>query len=241
MKYLVFVFICSVIAILLLPVFLLRPRNVRNTILLGRPCQIVSSIIGIEWIIKGAENIPKDESCVIMSNHQSCLDAIGLFHVNPIFRRTTVVVKKELLYAIPFGTCLWLCGIIFLSRTHSEKSKHTLNDTLKTLKREKTNIWIYPEGTRRSDGRIHEFKKGGFHMALSAHLPILPVVYSAYDFVNHEEKKFGRGKVVITILPPISTKGKSMEDIESLMAETRNKMSETFQEINNLKMNKVEI
>ena len=38
-----------------------------------------------------------------------------------------------------------------------------------------TNLIVFPEGTRSRDGRLREFKKGGFMMALDLELPILPV------------------------------------------------------------------
>lgn len=56
-------------------------------------------------------------------------------------------------------------------------------------------LWIFPEGTRRGDGKIHNFKKGGFHMALSEQIPILPIVFSYYNFLDHKKKYFNEGKV----------------------------------------------
>ncbi|KAL3277027.1 hypothetical protein HHI36_012389 [Cryptolaemus montrouzieri] len=162
-----------------------------------------------------------------------------MFHLWPSLRSATAVAKKELVYFVPFGPCLYASRLLFIPRSQSEKSKKILNDAVEIFKKENTHIWLFPEGTRRSDGQIHEFKKGGFHMALSAHLPILPIVYGAYDFINHKEKRFDSGKQVINILPPISTKGKSIEDLDALIKETRSKMIENYNEINNKKFNSV--
>ncbi len=34
---------------------------------------------------------------------------------------------------------------------------------------------IYPEGTRSPDGRLLPFKKGPFHLAMEAGVPVVPV------------------------------------------------------------------
>lgn len=42
-----------------------------------RACTVISPIIGIEWVIKGEEYLSKDESLIVMANHQSALDILG--------------------------------------------------------------------------------------------------------------------------------------------------------------------
>lgn len=119
-------------------------------------------------------------------------------------------------------------------------------------------MWIYPEGTRRSTGTIHSFKKGAFHVAIRAQLPIVPVIFSSYYFLSKREKKFESGKykfflykclfhskklifiddllfqgrVIIKALPEISTKGLTVDDVDSLLEKTRSIMIDAFNEIN---------
>ncbi|KAJ8962039.1 hypothetical protein NQ314_005821 [Rhamnusium bicolor] len=73
-------------------------------------------------------------------------------------------------------------------------------------------------------------KKGAFHMAISGQLPIIPVVYSRYYFLDKDVKRFDHGKVLITALPQIDTKGMTMQDIEALMEKVRGIMSTTYHE-----------
>lgn len=56
---------------------------------------------------------------------------------------------------------------------------------------------MFPEGTRRNTGEIHAFKKGAFHVAIAAQIPILPIVYSQYYFMDEQEKKFDSGEFVL--------------------------------------------
>lgn len=60
-------------------------------------------------------------------------------------------------------------------------------------------LWIFPEGTRRNTGEIHLFKKGAFHVAINAQLPILPVVYSSYYFMSKVERKLDSGKRTLVL------------------------------------------
>jgi len=65
-------------------------------------------------------------------------------------------------------------------------------------------------------------------VALNTGLPILPVVISPYDFLDHQSRSFLPGKVKIRVLDRIETTGYSKESIDSLVKEARDVMSEAF-------------
>ena len=69
------------------------------------------------------------------------------------------------------------------------------------------------------------FKKGAFHLAVQAQVPIVPVVCANYDNVlNMKKRRFRPGTIDVTILPPISTKGLTAQDVDSLVEKTRKVM-----------------
>lgn len=145
--------------------------------------------------------------------------------------KTTVVAKRELLYVWPFGVCAWLCGLIFINRYEAEKAKNTMNKAMERLKKEDIKLWVFPEGTRRNTGQLHDFKKGAFHVAINAQVPILPVVFSSYSsFLNDELRVLNSGEVIIEALPEISTKGLTIDDIGKVMDHTRSLMEMKFTE-----------
>lgn len=57
-----------------------------------------------------------------------------------------------------------------------------------------TKLWVFPEGTRHNTNEIHPFKKGAFHLAIDNQLPILPVVFSQYYFLDEKNRRFDHGK-----------------------------------------------
>lgn len=40
-------------------------------------CCHTSRFINLTWTLRGAEHLEKDQSCVIVANHQSSLDVLG--------------------------------------------------------------------------------------------------------------------------------------------------------------------
>ncbi|XP_014214375.1 1-acyl-sn-glycerol-3-phosphate acyltransferase alpha [Copidosoma floridanum] len=231
-KFFVYYGIVMVNAIILIPIMMFRPKNVKNLLLASSACHHISSLLGIRWHIRGREHLEKERACVIVANHQSSLDILGMFDLWPVMDKCTVVAKRELFYAWPFGLAAWLCGLIFIDRMNSEKARSVINTAVEHLKDNKTKLWIFPEGTRRNTGQIHSFKKGAFHVAINAQLPILPVVYSSYYFMSKSEKRLDSGRVIITALPPISTEGLQVKDVPDLLEKTKDLMSQVFNSTN---------
>ena len=57
---------------------------------------------------------------------------------------------------------------------------------------------MFPEGTRNaSRTSLLPFKKGAFRVAITCQVPILPVVYSPYHFIDDKKKDFGRGMMEV--------------------------------------------
>ncbi|KAK5650581.1 hypothetical protein RI129_001610 [Pyrocoelia pectoralis] len=219
-------------SVCLIPIMALKAGDVRNFLYAAFCCKPISSILGLRWILRGKEHLEVDRACIIVSNHQSSIDILGLFDIWQIMDKCTVVAKKELLYAGPFGIAAWLCGLIFIDRVHSHSARNSVNEAADIVKRKKTKLWVFPEGTRRNTGEIHSFKKGAFHMAISAQIPILPIVFTRYYFLDSKQKRFDCGNIIMTTLAPISTEGMCVDDIDKLLETTRNAMIPVFHETN---------
>lgn len=154
----------------------------------------------------------------------------GMFDIWPVMNKCTVVAKRELFYAWPFGLAAWLCGLIFINRMQSESSRKQLTSASTHIKNKKIKLWIFPEGTRRNTGELHPFKKGAFHVAIDAQIPILPVVFSSYQtFLDKKNKHLNSGHIIITTLPPIPTAGLTKYDLDQLLQATYDAMNKEYQ------------
>jgi len=215
-----------------MPYYLLRPRNVVNLFFSAKVLRVVlPSVAGLKITVRGDEHLRIKQSCVVVSNHQSSIDVIGMFVIWPSLEKLTALAKRELLLVGTFGIAAWLAGVTFINRKAGVKTGQAVNDMMKRLKKRGVKLWVFAEGTRRNTCEIHVFKKGAFHAAIAAQVPILPVVYSSYtSFLDTKNNIFNDGEVIITALPPISTKGLTADDVDDLLQRTRNLMIEKYKE-----------
>jgi len=210
-------YMVAIFALALIPCSL-RPGSAEN-IVVGRYMYYGSKFVwwlfGFDIVGEGTENIDNIKApCVFMCNHQSSLDALVIAKYAP--KPTGSLAKKSLLYVPFFGWASWMAGTVFI-----ERKSHTAVEVMKKLvgeiKRKKTNIWIFPEGTRCQNDSMLPFKKGGFHLAIQAQIPIVPVVIgNCRNFLDIPNKIFESGTLRVKILPPIDTTGLTNDDATSL-------------------------
>jgi len=172
-----------------------------------------------------------DGSCIIVANHQSSIDLLGMLPVWP-FNGVTMA-KKSLQYYGFFGLSASLSGSVFVDRFDIKDALKTMQTTVERIKSEKLKLWVFAEGTRNHDGGMLPFKKGGFHMAVQCQVPIVPVVYSSYyPFYSKPEMRVSMpGHVIMEVLPPISTIGLTAADVTDLSVNTRAAMLKCFDRI----------
>lgn len=123
-------------------------------------------VYGIRFEVRGRPRLEVDQPCVIISNHQSILDMMGLMEVLP--RRCVQVAKRELLFLGPVGLVMYLGGVFFINRQRSSTAVSVMADLSERMVRENLKVWIYPEGTRNTNGDLLPFKKGAFYLAIQA-------------------------------------------------------------------------
>ena len=80
-----------------------------------------------------------------------------------------------------------------------------------------------PEGTRAITPRLNDFKKGAFHLAIQAGVPIVPIViHNSTDVQPKGDLIFHPGTVDVEILPPVDTSEWSAETINEHVSDVRN-------------------
>lgn len=171
--------------------------------------------------VKGLENIPneKNQSYIFMSNHCSIYDipiAIAVFSGS-----IRMLAKKEMKYYPLLGQAMSSGEYLFVDRKNLNSALEDLKIAEKKMK-SGIKVWIYPEGTRSIDGKIKNFKKGGFHLALGANAIIIPVSFkgSGNILAPHSLKlKIGQ-EVLINVGKPIYAKNYTKESVNNLKDDT---------------------
>jgi 1-acyl-sn-glycerol-3-phosphate acyltransferase len=129
-------------------------------------------LAGVKVEIQGMENLQPGRSYIFMSNHVSNLDPPIL--VPSVPGRCSVLVKKEVFRVPIFGTAMRVADLVPVDRSNREAAIESVRAAAEVLRRG-LNMVIYPEGTRSTDGRLLPFKKGPFHLAIEAGVPVIPV------------------------------------------------------------------
>ena len=150
----------SLISIIFLPALLLPSKIVLfGGKLMGYWTGICLRIIlSTKIIIKGKENIIKNEKFFIASSHQSMFET---FYLQTIFNSPIFILKNELLKIPVFGWYLKKIGSISINRNIVTKDNLGFIEKIKnSVKNSNRPILIFPQSTRvLPDDRI-PFKKG---------------------------------------------------------------------------------
>jgi 1-acyl-sn-glycerol-3-phosphate acyltransferase len=181
---------------------------------------------GIRVIPEGVEDLDPAQPAVFMSNHQSVIDIAALVHTIPFTFR--FVAKRELTRIPLFGWALALGGHIIIDRGDRPKAMRSLEKAAEQIGKG-THVIMYPEGTRSPTGELQAFKKGGFHLAIAAQVPIIPVTVSGTKRITPKRSlRIESGAVKIRYGKPIPTRGLTSDDRHALAAQVRQAIQNGF-------------
>ena len=159
-----------------------------------------------------------------------------------------MMAKKQLQWMPLLGQWMTLSGAVFIDRGNSAKAIRSLTAAGETIKKRHTSLWIFPEGTRsmREHHDMLPFKKGAFHMAIEAGIPIVPVVVENY-WKLYRKGVFESGTIKVksksqwprsyarpntyAVLPPVPTTGLTATDVTALSIRVHEMMVEALREI----------
>jgi 1-acyl-sn-glycerol-3-phosphate acyltransferase len=169
----------------------------------------------VDWRTRLDEKTPY----VFMANHLSTVDIWALFAALPL--RLRMIAKKQLARIPIFGWAMWAGRFIFIDRANAVAARRSIEEAKRRI-RGGENVLLFPEGTRSRTGELGPFKKGGFHLALDAGVPIVPVAISgAREAMPAGSLLLRPGHVRIVVCEPISTTGLGDADREMLLEKVR--------------------
>jgi len=196
-----------------------RSRQAGASVGAGAGSDIALALGGVTVKVTGEQNLWSDRPAVFMFNHQSSLDMLVL---GDLLRRDfTGVAKKELARDPRFAPIGWLADIAYIDRGNTQKAKQALQPAVSKLRRG-TSIAIAPEGTRSPTPKPGPFKKGGFHIAIQAGMPIVPVVIrNTGELMWRNSFWLHPGTVDVAVLEPVPTSGWTATDLDHHVAYVR--------------------
>ena len=104
LKFTVYYIWLMAASLLMIPLSLLNPGSVDNARLGARLMCPLTRLLGISWRLRGEVGLlERQQPCVIVANHQSSVDLLGMFHIWGRVGRMAVIAKQSLQYYGSFG------------------------------------------------------------------------------------------------------------------------------------------
>ena len=181
---------------------------------------LVVKMAGLQLSVKGEEHLWSKRPAVFMLNHQSTVD---MFVAAKLIRKDAVgIAKKELKNFPILGQLMTAAGVIFIDRQDKDKAIEAMKPAVEALQTG-TSIIIFPEGTRSKSKKLGTFKKGAFHLAMEAGVPIIPIILrNAFDAMPSGSNVFRATAIEVKVLEPISTKRWKKETLNKNIEKVRN-------------------
>ncbi|MFP6655158.1 MAG: HAD-IB family hydrolase [Myxococcota bacterium] len=180
---------------------------------------VATSLAGIDLRIEGEEHLWSQRPAVFIFNHQSALDAILMMKL--IRRDVTGIGKMEIKKNPIFGPIFTAAGVVFVDRSDSARAIEALRPAVDAL-RQGLSLIIAPEGTRSPTLRLGRFKKGAFHLAMQAGVPIVPVVFrNVLDAFPKDARIMRPATIETVVLPPIDVSEWTLETLDQEIAKVR--------------------
>jgi HAD superfamily hydrolase (TIGR01490 family) len=180
--------------------------------------ELGSALAGVRLDVQGAEHLAT-RPAVYLFNHQSQLDVLVLAKL--LRGGFTGVAKKELANTPGFGLAFRLADVAFIDRGDPAKARQALEPAVQKLC-EGISLVIAPEGTRSATPSLGPFKKGAFHVAMQAGVPIVPIVIrNAGELMWRGSSTIHSGTVQVRVLPPVPTEDWTTADLNQKVEEVR--------------------
>lgn len=186
-----------------------------------------TAITGVELEVEDEKHLWSARPCVFIFNHQSKADVMILAK---LIRRDMGGVGKKEIRDIPIlGKLMEWGGTVFVDRADGKSAIKAMEPLVEAIQKDGKSICIAPEGTRSLTPRLEPFKKGAFHLAMQAGVPIVPIViHNATDVAPKNEFVMRPATVRVTVLPPVDTSDWSVRTLNDHVRDVRNMFLRTL-------------
>ena len=179
-----------------------------------------SALIGLNLKIEGEHHLWSHRPAVFIFNHQSNVDLVIIARL--LRRDITGVGKREIRDMPVIGRIFEASGVVLIDRKNTASAIDAMRPLVDAMRVEGKSVCLSPEGTRAITPKLAEFKKGAFHLAMQAGVPMVPIViHNSVDVQPKGDILYHPGTVQVEVLPPVDTSRWSVETIDQHVADVR--------------------
>lgn len=191
--------------------------------LLDGSTTVVLWLLGVRYVVIGAEKFPQSGNFLLISNHRSNYDPIVQWTVFKRYKLSFISKKEN--FRIPmYGRLIHRCCFMPIDRKSPRKAMETVNRAARLLTETENSVGVYPEGKRSKECRLLPFHAGVLKTAQKAGKPIVVSTIEGTENIFRNIKRFRKTVVTIKILETLdadrvkSTKTSELSEYcESLM------------------------
>lgn len=178
--------------------------------------KILAWTAGLTYEVRGREHLP-DGPALIAMKHQSAWET---FAVPVIFRRPSMVIKRELGWIPAYGWYALKAGMIPVDRSAGASALKKMVAAAERALAQGRPIVIFPEGTRTAVGERRAYQPGVAALYRQLGVPLVPVAVNSGLFWTRRSVLRRPGHIVVDILPAIPPG----RDRRLVMAELENRI-----------------
>jgi putative phosphoserine phosphatase/1-acylglycerol-3-phosphate O-acyltransferase len=192
-----------------------------------------SALINLDLEVHGEHNLWAQRPAVFVFNHQSKADVVI---VARLLRQDLAGVGKREIKKMPvIGKVLELGGVVMIDRKNAASAIEAMAPLVEAMREQGKSVAMAPEGTRTVSPKLGPFKKGAFHLAMQAGVPIVPIViHNAGDVAPKGDFVFRPATVRVDVLPPVDTDswrpetiGQHVDEVRGLFLQTLGQVGQT--------------
>ncbi|MBX2990655.1 MAG: 1-acyl-sn-glycerol-3-phosphate acyltransferase [Bacteroidetes bacterium] len=174
-------------------------------------------VCGVKVTVRGVEHLRNGNGFVYVSNHAGMFDIPSVIAGIP--DQIRIVYKKELEKIPIFGWGLKFGSYIAIDRGRGVQAQRSLEEAIGKI-RNGESVLLFAEGTRTLDGKLQSFKRGAFHIAVQAGVPVVPLtINGSFTILPKHSISINPGHVELILDTPIHLTGQQGKESELTLME----------------------
>ena len=109
-----------------------------------------------------------------------------------------------------------------VDRKGRDAGKAAIKTAAELMRNRGFSFLVFPEGTRTRTGRMLDFRRGGFYLAIESGRRILPMTISGtFDLMPKGRFQIKKGRIKVAFHDPVSVEGFDEDNMPALMTKVR--------------------
>ncbi|HEX7752491.1 MAG TPA: HAD-IB family hydrolase [Novosphingobium sp.] len=188
---------------------------------------------GVKMRVSGRKHLWARRPAVFIFNHRNYYD--GMIAAALVKTDYAAIARKEMGNTAVGKLICKIMPTVLIDRGSGSKADamKALQPVVDAMGSDGYSVMLSPEGTRTVGNRdsVGPFKKGAFHMAIAAGVPVVPIVIrNALDIAARSSGAMRPGTVDVAILPPISVADWTPENMNEKIEDVRAMYIATFKD-----------